>query len=222
MNYFQALISPDGLRGIFSILLIATILTLFEIIFFFVKIAPDVGSSANNAVGGLSNTTVDGLEAIMVMNFGSKFNHTDAMIAKDNHGARIINTLANREKLIIGKINGYTKTTGVVIMVLLCVLLAYIYMALKNKTKLSGEGVQLGTASWTALMTVGILISFQIFFYFFSQQYSYPGSEGDNELLSTVLKAIDVPESSAKSSAESSAESSAKSSAKSSTDTESE
>ena len=39
--------NPDGLGGLFSIVLTATILTVFEIVFFYVIIAPDIENIMN-------------------------------------------------------------------------------------------------------------------------------------------------------------------------------
>ena len=47
MGYFQDLFSVDGRLLIYSIFLVAAIMTIFELMFFYLKVIPDVNASLN-------------------------------------------------------------------------------------------------------------------------------------------------------------------------------
>jgi hypothetical protein len=189
MSYINNLTSPDGLRGMFNIFLTATILTIFEIIFFYKIVVPGVENSMENGI-----KKVGKIIAKMINNRESTSSESDILlnqlinIFKENNNP-IPKTFASREYLITNKINNYTKITGIIIIIILVSLLVGIYYNLKNKT--NGD-TQLVTPILTSILTIIVLISFQIMFYFFSLKFNYPGSEGDNELLYFMLESIHV------------------------------
>jgi len=194
MSYIQDLSSPDGLRGMFNILLTATILTIFEIVFFYKIVVPGVNNSMNNGIENATQYFADNINQYINDLKKSTTDNQNIIISEilttiKNKENIFFKTFSSREYLLTNKINYYTKLTGGIIIMILVSLLFVIYYNLKRKTN---GATQLTPAIITSLITVFLLISFQIMFYFFSLNYNYPGSEGSNELLYTMIEGIDI------------------------------
>ena len=63
---------------------------------------------------------------------------------------------------------------------------------IKNSELGKNENYNMSTSIKTSFFTVFILISFQILFFFFGKKYYFPGSLGDEELTSLLLKRINI------------------------------
>jgi heme/copper-type cytochrome/quinol oxidase subunit 4 len=192
MGYIKELTSPDGLRGMFNIFLTATILTIFEIVFFYKIVVPGVENSMNNGINKISVVLADNINATKKETMNNATEQNKLLISNifttiKNSDNAFFKTFASREKLLTVKINKYTKITGVIIIMILVLLLCFIYYSLKSQ----GD-VELYAPILTSFLTVCALISFQIMFYFFSLKYNYPGSEGNDELLYTMIQGIKV------------------------------
>ena len=186
MNLLKDLKSPDGLRGLFSIVLTATVLTSFEIVFFYLVVAPGVIKSMDNGIDDLTDVTQ---EAILTSDFINKIKKNNGLnmfryALTSDQFINIFNTFDYRESKLTKKINSYTKKTGMIIIMMLILIMIRIYNAL-GKEPLTLEPV------FSALLTVIILILFQGYFYFFGQKFKYPGSYGSEELLSLIAKKLE-------------------------------
>ena len=183
--------STDGLKNIYVILIVATILTIFEIVFFYIIVAPGVVSQMNSQLTTIGKSLGkqisqkcaevqqknDILDGTMPFAVESVFN---------NRILNIFNTVGNREKLLVDKINYYTKYTGLLIIVFLLIIMVMVRgMILKQN-----DNGPLSKEHTTAILTVSTLISFQIMFYFFGQKFQYP--VGENELQYVMLSGVDV------------------------------
>ena len=201
MGYMENFRSLDGQRGLFSLILTATILTVFEIVFFYKIVAPGVIQNMNNGlnnVGKVIGTKLD--ETTDKIEENTKDPLQKVIISKiidfisSGNSSAILSTFASREKKLTDDINLYTKKTGILIISLLCLLLFFIYNNIKGLSKQEGQVVGLGVPVKTALLTVFILIAFQTLFYFFGQKFRYPGTMGNEELLYEMQKNMVVNE----------------------------
>jgi hypothetical protein len=194
MGYIDSLKSIEGQKGIFSIVLTATILTVFEILFFYMIVVPGVNKNLDDKLSkmgkDLGNTINKSNEKVQKKNAAVDVVLSQSMKIPFNAQLKgVVNTMADREALLVDKINFYTKATGVVIILMLCVILWLLWGSIKGT---EGVDTDMSTSVYSALFTVVLLIGFQVMFYFFSQQYLYPGSVGQEELVDTMLSAIDT------------------------------
>jgi hypothetical protein len=206
----------EGKKGIFSILLIAIILTVYEIVFFYKIISPSITDTMNNNLDDVSKQIYANIKNIK---YEKKEAHTeniskiskifDTIQQSDKNNINIIdkglqsflfndkikaflNTFSNREKNLTDHINKYTMLSGLLLLTILIVLMVLLWKNIKNSELGENENYNMTTSIKTAFFTVFILISFQILFFFFGKKYYFPGSVGDEELTSLLLKRINI------------------------------
>ena len=195
MGYLNNLAHVDGKRGIFTIVLTATVLTIFEIIFFYMVVAPGINTSMNGQLDKISKQLVEGTNE-KALKLQKKYSTADAVIPEVNDTIfnesirGIFATFAEREKLLTNKINWYTKATGVLIILILMTILYLLYSSIK--TEVGSGDIGLKEPTYTALFTVAMLIAFQILFFNFSQIYKFPGTLGTEELTNVMIDAIKI------------------------------
>jgi len=255
----------EGKKGIFSILLIATILTIYEIIFFYKIVAPDINNIMNNNLNDLSKEIYSSINNINVKknkgiieneeNKGIIENEEIKRIIENEENKRIIeneenkgiieneeikksednnrtitkifntlkkykinnnnnildfskkkiidlffnnkikatlNTFSNREKILTNHINKYTFINGLLLLTFLIILMIFLWKNIKNSKLELNENKNMYASINTSILTVFILIIFQILFYFFGKVYYYPGNLGNEELASIMLKEIKI------------------------------
>lgn len=188
MSYYSNLTSLDGRRGIFSIILTATILTLFEIVFFYSIVVPGVTEQMNVGL-----TKVSGLISNSIKDETEKVSQNKMMkpvlqrAVFNDKTLNVMQTLSDRESKLVNKVNMYTKVTGFVLVAILCVILLGLYKSIESE---SPSNLGLDVPIQTAGFIVAILISFQVMFYFMGLRYWYPGSLGDEELIYIMSKNI--------------------------------
>lgn len=222
----KCLKTVEGKKGIFSILLIATILTVFEIVFFYNIITPSINEKMNTNLDAISKklfinineakyneNNINKQEISKVLDTlykddkkGNLFtlisnideNNTDIAktgimkIVFNDKIKAILNTFSDREKNLTKHINKYTMLSGLLLLTFLIVLMILIWKNIKKSELGLNENYKMSTSILTALFTVFILISFQILFFFFGKKYYYPGSLGNEELTSLLLKRINI------------------------------
>lgn len=167
----------DGLRGLFSVGLTATILTTFEIVFFYLVVAPGVVSKMDSSIKGVAKEIAN-IPGARNMHEALDRAPTSGYIA-DARGASFdfLRTMKIRSQQTKRKVNAYTKATGALIIGALVLGLVGIHGAIRRR------GASLGTAPvYTALLTVALLTGFQYWFYLIGQEYKYPGAYGNEEL----------------------------------------
>ena len=186
--------SPNGLGGLFSIVLTATILTVFEIVFFYVVIAPDIENIMNkylkdiaasiaNSISSTFNEQKQQVQQLGVSNANiqqSINTHLSRSVSKVDTFLNIFRTFDIREEQLVNRINTYTIITGVGIILSLVFLMVWLAKALQPMGGVKKDHV------FSALMTVMVLIAFQGYFYLFGKEYKYPGSFGQEELIALI------------------------------------
>ncbi len=196
----KAASTVEGLHEILTILLVATILTIFEVVFFFNVIAPEVKHEIDMKLKKAAVNIGDAL-------FGDRLSVVDSMIPKtaktrvkkmiadteispdsiidDNPLLDFINTLRDRERELINKTNTYTKVSGVLLIIILVAVIASIVFIIKRSGKINKHAII------AAVVTVGLLIVFQYTFYKFGKKYLYTGSYGQEEFLKLVIEKLE-------------------------------
>ena len=188
--------NPDGLGGLFSIVLTATILTVFEIVFFYVVIAPDIENIMNGHLTSIADSIANSITSkattqapptpqqqtgVSNTNMQKSINtHLAQSLSKVDAFLNIFRTFDIREEKLVNRINNYTVITGVVIIGSLVSLMVWLAKALQPMGGVTKESVI------SALLTVAVLVAFQGYFYMFGKEYKYPGSDGQEELLALI------------------------------------
>jgi len=182
-NFINTLEKQSLLSGCLSIAITALILTIFEIVFFYMIVAPGVILQMDNGIRTSSKQLAKELEK------DDDLSNVLNTAMFDDNTENILHTATEREKELVEKINFYTKATGAVIVGLLLVLV----FNLKGRLdRFSGHDASMRTAFWTSGITVSVLIAFQGYFYMFGQKYNYLGSFGNEEFLATIYNAMKI------------------------------
>jgi len=193
MGFYESLTSLDGKRGCFCIILVATILTIFEIAFFYLVVVPNINFQFNNGISTISKSIANKVNLLKLKYIKDHklYSYVLGLVNSKIDTVPLksyLHTLNEREKIIINKNNRYVAFTGLAIITVLILLLIKIKNNIYKNTEYikKNEDERKGVLTspiWTAVFTVIILISFQIRFYFFSQEYKFLGTGIDNEHL---------------------------------------
>jgi hypothetical protein len=188
MDYFKELFSLGGRLNMFSVILTATILTIFEIIFFYNVVVPDVNNTLNyklklleEKITNLSQENKDKLLKLFDKQLIENY-------SKDNYKTidNIFSVLIERETLLIEKNNSNTIIVSITILLFLALFILATILSIKRDVNYKGFSTFRESIIVT-FITVGLLIGFQILFYNFSQNYYYPSN---NELLKIMVSSL--------------------------------
>lgn len=227
----KALVSDDGLRGIFSLIFISTVLTIYELSLFYFIVTPGISQQIDNGIKQMadviyrnfqktSDTTLSNnllsfrkrarelpniIQENILSNSPYKLFFSESQwneIATEYEQSiflnesenlaiqriiKVLETINEREQRYINKINTNTKFIGSLIVVSLIIILLFIYFVLKNR------GESIGTCTWiNSALTVGLILLFNYSFYLYGQKYQYIGSKGNDELLTELVKNVNV------------------------------
>ena len=169
------------IQNIYSILFAATILTIFEIVFFYIIIAPGVKGTMNENLNKLVNVFSNKLNKVGESSMEGKILTSSIFNSKLGNMFKVFRI---REDKLVNKINMYTIYTGIIILVSLVITVYSLYRSLDTGTA--------KTPTIFAIFTVICLIIFQIFFYFYGLKYKYPGSEGSEELIKFIYDNLNI------------------------------
>jgi hypothetical protein len=217
-SMWDALMSDNGLRSLFVVIFVATILTFYEIGMFYFVVTPqvkkqvDVGlKKATQAVKAdldkttkeytdkyLKNSKLAQIEQNNIIDQFDKYFDTNQFNIQDKKQdvinnientkkftQTIFDTLKSREDVLIEKINGYTKVTGMFIIITLFVIMLVINYTMTNRNS------SLGNCVWiNAGVTLALIFIFQYRFYYLGVEYKYIGSKGQDELIYNLYKNI--------------------------------
>ena len=190
MGYLKDLLSLDGRLNVFSIFLTASILTIFEIIFFYNIVVPDVNNTLSNKLKLLEEkieymsqenkeTFLKSVDTTLIKNYINENNET-----LDN----IFKVLIKRENLLLEKNNSNTVIVSITILLFLTFFILATILSIKRDVNYKGFST-FKESVIVAFVTVGLLIGFQILFYNFSQNYYYPSN---NELLKIMVNSLNL------------------------------
>lgn len=155
------------LRGLFCVILVSTVLTIYEVYLFYTNVVPTVQSAID---GGISD---------IASNLDTTFDVTPICPYR-NWLRSVYLTLQEREQEYVDSIHTYTKASAALLLILLvCSLVALRYAVTSLRPT---EGLQ--TYTWiVGILTVGLIMLFQYAFYHYGRKYNYLGSKGQEELV---------------------------------------
>lgn len=199
MGFFEDISSIKGRKGLFTIILTAAILTIFEMFMFYKIFVPDIAEEID------SNIKRVGKQIAIKINEEDKKLHKYSLEKQleinepissifNDMNEDILATLTAREKTLADSINNYTIFTGILIVLILFLLLYLLWASIKNDIMihdiLTHDHADMTDATLTAVLTIVIVIAFQILFYYYGEHYEYQGAEGHEELLWLILDSV--------------------------------
>ena len=168
------------LKGLFIIIFVAELLSLFELGFFLLIVEPQekqqiinfIGSNRNKGLFNLLNSNEYEYNALMSI-FNSNFSTNDNNVIYDS-----LIVLNIRENLLNTEINNYSIGLMFMVVILMFVFLIIIFIKVK-KTK----DKEIKTSVITGLLTITIICIFQYNMYQFGLRFQYPGP---NEIMTSI------------------------------------
>ena len=156
--------------GIFGLLFISDIMTIFELVFYINIVEPVI----NNNINGLLNSLTNNIK----LN-----NHIKNL---DN----IMNVFILREEELIYKINFGSYLVIIFEIIIITCILCYIYLYIKSMSKNFKLEEHFKPVIISSLFVIFVLIFFQILFFNFSLRYEYIGKYGLDEIKAKIIKKI--------------------------------
>jgi hypothetical protein len=213
----KAFASDDGLRGVFSLIFTATILTIYELGLFYYVVTPGISDQINNGIKEMArmiytNFRLTDESELLVKKVRSEIREDEykkyfteeqwsELATEYEKGIfrneskeqvmdrliHVLETLHEREQHYINKINNNTKFVGALILIALGVILLTIYLVLK------GRGESIGKCTWVnSILTVVLILAFNYSFYLYGNKYRYIGSKGSEEQMVYILSHLSV------------------------------
>ncbi len=175
-----------------SFFTIALILTIFEIILFYMIVVPEI---KNNITSHLREVKQE-LRTKYNVNLDEQIKYNTLINQIPNNGIYqdmnnnlfmdFNSVIEGRETQLLTKINNMTKFAGIMLVMILCGLLVLSAILLKITNR---KFHILGLIA--ALVTVGLIAAFQYNFYLFGKKYQYTGSKGKEEMLAIIIKQLE-------------------------------
>lgn len=184
---------PKLLRGLYSILLVSFLMTIFEIVFYKVIVDPQTQLAVEDLLSDIHWGTRRAVAKTVRENKanGTTWESPISILEADRLDlvSPFLLTSAKREEKLIAKNNLYAYVTASFMIFFLLAALFYIHTRLVyvegHKHVMQVFGENFGAAVLTSFITVGFLASFQILFYFFGTNFKFVGSMGNAELQNT-------------------------------------
>ena len=203
MSFIDSIFTIKCKKGIFTIILTAIMLTIFEAILFYKFEVPNFEDKMKNNITKISKkiaSNINNENKIIRENPLKDIMLTQKMeLVFNDTNEKILKTFADREKKLIDTMNQYTIYTNIVLLLILVIFLYMIWNSIKYDehigTIINGnmQNSDMIESILTALFIVVIIIGFYISFHFFSNSYNYLGSIGNEEVTWDIINEINVP-----------------------------
>ncbi len=180
---------PKVLRGLYAIVLVSTLMTIFEMAFYRTVIDPETKDAAGVLVLAVKKKAyVMGRDMRASLPLGGAGVGSGVFLGGDfDLFDSYVETTRAREKEMVEKNNLYAYLTASFMLVILAVVLFVLHVRMREvdagRHKLSVFGPNYAAAVKTSFLTVLLLASFQILFYFFGRQFKFVGTMGTEELV---------------------------------------
>jgi hypothetical protein len=213
----EILSSSDGLRIVFSLLFISTILFVYEVTLFFKVIVPTVSSQINSSLEKIGKNNKTEIKKLVQGQNGSKFdlqtNQYNSIInnmgefERNQLGTNVFNSELQNQNVNKFEFNSIPKSIHKILdlfriredrlnekinnyTVYTGIILFLVFASLLYyiKSILNSRSQDIGICVWSNIgVSLVIIFAFQYSFYKYGQVYKYMGSEGNEELLGNLL-----------------------------------
>ena len=215
----KAFASDDGLRGVFSLIFTATILTVYELALFYYVVTPGISQQIDNGIKEMAKLLYTNFEmsdesGLLIKRVNTplesvpddyKKYFTDAQwsdLASEYEKAvfnnetkeqvieRLIHVLETLSEREQHYISKINNNTKFVGALLLIALCAILFTIYMV---LKGRGESIGKCTWVnSILTVGLILAFNYSFYLYGNKYRYIGSKGNEEQMVYILNHLSV------------------------------
>lgn len=172
---------PKLLRGIFSIILVSSIVSIFELGLYVFVVRPTARAQVNKLLGQVSEIVKDRYANGTPAPPGFAFAGNVLSQQSAESAIAVLETEQVMEERMIGKINAYSISTFVILIFFLFIVLRAIYLQLKYLGEhihvVTILGTQFRVSIVTAVLTIIPLMVFQVAFYFYGTMYNYGSTD---------------------------------------------
>lgn len=178
LSYWQ---QPKLLRGLFSIILVSSIVSIFEVGLYIFVVRPTARAQVDKLLGNISGFVKGKYAKGTPAPPGFAF-HGNVLTQQGAESAiALLETEEVMEERMTNKINGYSIASFGVLIFFLFIILRMIY----NQLRYLGEhvhvvtilGTQFRVSIITAILTIIPLMMFQVAFYFYGTKYDYGSTD---------------------------------------------
>lgn len=175
---------PRFLRGVFSILLISIIMSTFELVFFYAIAKPLAEKQLDKYLDGV----------LLQPEIGLPYTTPDGVPGTNILYQAALERIAEEERAAMDRNNALRGAAFSVFVLFLVLLLFLVDRKLHQEAakvhyvRIFGGEVNVSIA--TAIFAALLLVTFQVNFFIFGQEFNYIGSEGPDEFLLVLLNSL--------------------------------
>lgn len=193
-------IQHERIKTLFSVLIVSTVLTIYEILMLYVFMIPEIKKQIDsgiiqlslvckNYINSVNNNILSTNEIQPILFLVNKTNYTSIVnksidITKYNF-LSIFKTYEQRESILIYKLNTYNLFTSCVLLFsLLFSIFLTIYYLKKNNQIVFDKYI------WISIITIIFVLLFQYIFFLYASSYNYIGSQNEIEIVYFIMSIL--------------------------------
>jgi len=188
----------EKVKTVFSVLIVSTVLTIYEILMLYIFMIPEVKKQIDSGIIQLSlfckniinkniNEQVGQFppEYMSIIYYNIKNESIKYIDETKYNFLSIFKTYEQRENLLINKINTYNLFTSCLLLfILFFSVFLIIYYLKKNNQKILDKYI------WISIITVIFILVFQYMFFLYASNYSYLGSQDEFEIVYFIMSIL--------------------------------
>ena len=202
-NYIEIYIQNDihfeKVKTLFSVLIVSTVLTIYEILMLYIFMIPEVKKQIDSGFIQLSlfckNIIYKNINELgqaqpeylpILMNYINIKNESIKYIDESKYNLlSIFKTYEQRENILINKINTYNLFTSCL---LLFILFFSIFITIHYLKK--NNQIIIDKYIWISIITIIFILVFQYIFFLYASNYKYIGSKDEIEIVYFIMSIL--------------------------------
>lgn len=195
-NYYKN--NYNIVKTFFSVLIVSTVLTIYEILMLYAFMIPEVKKQINNGIiklSSVSKTIINDFIDSVLKDVDYKYMYLSGYRDLNNSTINVdivkynilsmFKTYENRENILIDKLKTYNIFTS-------CVLLSVLFFSIFSTIRYLKKNNQiiLDKYVWISIITIVIILLFQYMFFLYASSYNYIGSQNEIEIVYFVMNIL--------------------------------
>lgn len=193
-------IQHERMKTLFSVLIVSTVLTIYEILMFYVFMIPEIKKQIDsgiiqlslfckNYINSINNDILNTNEIQPFILSINKTNYTSFVyesidITKYNF-ISIFKTYEQRESILIYKLNTYNLFTSCFLLFILFFSIFSIMYYFRKK-----DQTIIDKYIWISIITIFFILLFQYIFFIYASNYNYIGSQNEIEIIYFIMSIL--------------------------------
>jgi len=177
----------EVIKTLFSVLIVSTVLTIYEILMLYVFMIPEIKKQIDYGILKISSIckNINKNKQYFLLNY-IETNSSSININELKYNLiSIFKTYYQRENILINKLNTYNIFTSfLMLFILIFSIFLTIYYLKKNNQIIMDKYI------WTGMITIVFILLFQYIFFLYASNYNYIGSQNEIEIVYFIMSIL--------------------------------